>query len=70
MSDPPLSDIDFINQMAWVLTTLKRSGYKVILRPKREKQSFAENRQKTNATVKILDIDATKVIEIISFYIY
>ena len=23
MSDPPLSDIDFINQMAWVWTTLK-----------------------------------------------
>ena len=30
MSDPPLSDIDFKNKMAWVWTTLKRTTFKSV----------------------------------------
>ena len=31
MSDPPRSDIDFKNKMAWVLTTLKYHNNSIIL---------------------------------------
>ena len=30
MSDPPLSDIDFKNKMAWVWTTLKRTTFESV----------------------------------------